>query len=200
MKIYILVFTALFLASCTSESENKDDETGPSAEEIKAEERKKKQKEGYEIVQTSFKTLSGQLKKSMKEGGVENALKYCNIEAYPLTDSLSEAYNVQIKRTALNWRNPNNAPTPDETTLMEHYKTLVDQKIEVSDTIVHQNGKYTYYNPILLMENCRKCHGKPGVQIAENDFKIINELYPKDQAINFSTGDLRGMWVVEWNK
>lgn len=191
--VAILVFV-----QCGENKEKKTTESSKKEDQAKVE--KEKIKEGQKIVQASFKALSTQLKKALQDSGVAHALQYCNTAAYPLTDSLSEAYDVDIKRTAINYRNPDNAPSVEEKEMMQYFAQLLSDKQEPGDSLVHKNGTYTYYNPIVMMGQCQKCHGKPGVQIAENDFNLINELYPEDRAINFKTGDLRGMWVVRWEK
>lgn len=42
--------------------------------------------QGNALVKISFETISGELKRAMQNGGIEHALKYCNENAYPLTD------------------------------------------------------------------------------------------------------------------
>ena len=197
MKKLAAVVLISLLTSCGSEEIENNNST--EKENKQSELLNVKRKEGQKIVQESFHALSTQLKTALKDSGVSYALQFCNTAAYPITDSLSEAHSVSIKRTALNYRNPNNAPTPTEESLLAHFQSLIQDKKEPGDTLlVGEDGSYSYYTPIIMMKNCLKCHGQPGVQIAENDFETINRLYPEDRAINFKTGDLRGMWVVRW--
>ena len=70
--------------------------------------------QGQDISSSAFLALSGALRKAIKAGGLKNALSYCNVNALALTDSLSDVYDVEIKRTSLKHRNPKNRPTADE--------------------------------------------------------------------------------------
>jgi hypothetical protein len=40
------------------------------------------------------------------------------------------------------------------------------------------------------------CHGKPGVEVIDPVYNLILEKYPNDKAINFNTGDVRGIWSI----
>ncbi|MBH1960062.1 MAG: hypothetical protein I8H68_08115 [Flavobacteriia bacterium] len=54
--------------------------------------------------------LGSQLKQKIAEGGPENALEFCNINAIPLTDSISKKYKVTIKGFRINTGIPTMLP------------------------------------------------------------------------------------------
>ena len=56
------------------------------------------------------------------------------------------------------------------------------------------------FAPIHVMPLCQKCHGKTGDTLLENDYKFIQKLYHEDKAIGYKSGDLRGMWSIEFSK
>ena len=57
----------------------------------------------------------------MAEGGVENAINYCNANASNLMDSLNKYYNVTIRRTSDKIRNGENSPTKEEQKVLANY-------------------------------------------------------------------------------
>lgn len=144
----------------------------------------------------TFTTLSSNLQKAMKAGGVPNAVKYCNIAASPLVDSLEQLYQVSIKRTSLKVRNPNNQPTEQERQQLQSYQEQFGAGKELKPVIHKIANQTAFYAPIHVMPLCQKCHGKVGEQLMEKDYELIRELYPSDRAINYKSGDLRGMWRI----
>jgi hypothetical protein len=63
-----------------------------------------------------------------------------------------------------------------------------------------ENGNLIYYKPIRIgMPTCLKCHGNEQ-ELDQAAFQKIKTLYPEDKAINYSMGDLRGMWKISFQK
>ncbi|MBS4058623.1 MAG: DUF3365 domain-containing protein [Bacteroidales bacterium] len=154
---------------------------------------------GRTVLKASFLTLTGKLSSAMAEGGVQQAMKYCNLQAYPLTDSLSKTYHVSIKRLAAKTRNPANAMGPFEKEIFDTYDRLNAQKESIMDQVVLTKDNYLeYYAPIILTNQCLSCHGNPDSDIKAEDLALINSLYPADMATGFKPGDLRGMWRIRF--
>lgn len=153
-------------------------------------------KNGAEITQATFKVLSSNLQHAISNGGIENAINFCSTNAQLLTDSLTNYYNVSVKRTSHKLRNPVNSPTPNEKAIIDEYMG------GKSGPIVQQNedGSVSYYSPIYTKGLCITCHGEVGKTIAESDYKRILEIYPKDEAIGFSVDELRGIWSLTFNQ
>lgn len=157
---------------------------------------------GMEITDDAFKVLSGHLGRAMGEGGVPNALEYCNENAIPLTDSLSELHGVILSRTALRTRNDQNKPSDQEKGILKGYEKMAESDGMGKFTPeIRRDGveKVSFYRPIYALGKCMACHGTPGVELAQEHLEQIRTLYPSDQATNFKPGDLRGMWVVEFS-
>ncbi len=152
--------------------------------------------EGSKITATAFAALSSKLQSALQEGGVANAVSYCNVAALPLIDSLSKAHKVRIKRTSLKYRNPMDAPTETEIEVLNTFANQL-QNGEAPSPLVKS---YNFYAPIIIAPPCLKCHGKTGETLAESDYKHILKAYPEDKAIGYLPGDLRGMWVVSFEK
>lgn len=158
-------------------------------------------KKGDEIKSTSFKEMSGKLMEKMQEGGPALAIPFCNLEALPITNKLSEQFNVEIKRTSDKLRNVNNSPTKRELELINKYKSsLINNEVLNPVIELDSTGNPHYYAPIIVKANCLNCHGKFGETLSIKTDSIIKFLYPKDLAINYKENDLRGIWSVKFKK
>jgi hypothetical protein len=111
------------------------------------------------------------------------------------------ARGVDVRRTAMRLRNPENAPSAREVEILKSFAERIKAgedmaKIEHAE-IVGSGGDRThvYMKPIpMASEPCATCHGtdiKPEIR------ERISQLYPKDQATGFSAGELRGAFVVK---
>ncbi|PKP52702.1 MAG: hypothetical protein CVT92_07515 [Bacteroidetes bacterium HGW-Bacteroidetes-1] len=158
------------------------------------------QSQGRMIVQRSFQALSSKLMTAIQKGGVAHALKFCNIEAIPVTDSLSDFYKVEIKRVSLKNRNPLNKANEFDSVIIKKLEDMLAQGRTASDTlIVDQNNHIYYMAPIMTVPPCLQCHGVEKTEISDENMTLINSLYPDDKAIDYQLGDLRGLWKVQFN-
>lgn len=155
---------------------------------------------GAEIVQLTGSTLVGKLTKAIADTGIVGAIEYCNVNAYPIVDSVSKANGVVVRRTSVKYRNPNNKPSDFEKKLLGLYKHAKEKGEELKPQIgIDQKGMVTYYQPITVQSLCLNCHGTQDNGYARATFNKVNELYPDDKAFNYKLGDLRGMWVVKFS-
>ena len=193
MKNTIFLIFTLFvlLSSCKSKTTTNQDVTKNDNWE------KEYVEKGKEIASSSFIALSGALSKAVKNGGIESALSFCNVNAIPLTDSLSKAYNVEIKRTSLKYRNKQNKPTSKEKLVLQEYNRAKESEQVMKPMIIEENGNKVFHAPIIVQDACLKCHG----DIASiSVYDKILKLYPEDMATGYTRGDLRGMWSVTFKK
>jgi len=192
-RLFLFGLLLLFvLASCNeqgtaSDASNEEAQTLPDEFYLK---------EGKMIASTAFKTLSTSLKEKMMEGGVVEAVEYCNIAAYPLTDSLSREYDVSIRRVSDRLRNQGNRGSELENEWIGKYKAL-QAKGEPLMPFIHRDDEHVrFVAPIAVKPLCLSCHGQLEKHISTTDYQVITDLYPEDQAINYATGDLRGIWSI----
>ena len=130
---------------------------------------------------------------AIQKGGIDYAVEFCNIQAIPLTDSITEDLNVYIQRLSDKNRNPANAIKTQADSLA--WKKIKSKKADFIEQ--HNNGEVYYYKPILIaMPTCVKCHGGKS-DIAESTQNSIAQKYPGDKAVNYKMGDLRGMWKIK---
>jgi hypothetical protein len=154
---------------------------------------------GKKIAASTFASLSGALQKAMKEGGVPNAIEYCNLNALSIKDSLSKAENAVIRRTSLKVRNEADTPTKTELEILNQFHQSDSEGKEITPLIQQlESGNIAFYAPIRVNEFCLQCHGKIGETLTEENHQIIQSKYPNDKAIGYSVGDLRGMWSIEF--
>lgn len=153
--------------------------------------------EGKEIAARTFGVLSSTLQQAISTDGVPGAISLCNLKAYPLVDSLSEAFDVEIRRTSLKTRNPRNNPTMQETVVLDRYQETVQNGGELKPLVeTLGDGRHAFYAPITVNAFCLKCHGVIGETLDERHYALIRERYPNDKAIDYADGDLRGIWSI----
>ena len=136
--------------------------------------------------------LGSQLKQKIAEGGPENALEFCNINAIPLTDSISKKYTVTIKRVSDQYRNPDNAANPQEIAVITTYKAMLAAG-KMPEGLLKDGY---YYSPIVTNAMCLQCHGTPGKEMTEQTHKKIKSLYPDDKATGYDVDELRGIFSI----
>lgn len=194
--IYLLFIASLYLA-CNQGTKQEAASTTNNISEIK----------NHSAIIEKGEALSGEaqaklasaLMKAVQDSGVNYALQFCSLNALDLTKSTVEG--VEISRVSHKPRNPLNAANSEEMDIIGRYEKLVAQNVGPSPEVVEKTDHFLYYSPILIPANlCLNCHGKPGVEIAEENFISIQMLYPEDKAIDFALGDLRGMWKIKFDK
>lgn len=149
---------------------------------------------GNQIVALTFDSLRNSLITAIGEHGMEEAISFCNTNALQLTKTYADSFN--IKRTSLRYRNAENKPDSLEKIILTEMTTEIQSARIPGPRVVRKNQSIHYFKPIIMQEMCLNCHGKPGVQITPSTGSRIKMLYPDDQAINFRTGDLRGVWHI----
>jgi hypothetical protein len=191
-SLALLIFGTML--SCQESSTPQEQEATPDPNQLLLD-------KGQEITAATFTALGGQLQKALKEGGVQHAIDYCNVKALPITDSLSRLHDALIRRVSFKARNPVNLPSTREIEVMQTYQ----QAIQAGETPVPMlqelgSNRVAYYAPIIVQDLCLKCHGEVGTDIAEADYSVIKDFYPKDKAVGFHAGDLRGIWSIQLKK
>jgi len=152
---------------------------------------------GQQIAQRTFQTLSSNLAAALNEGGVPNAIEFCKIEAMPLTQSVSDTYGVEIRRATHKPRNPVNDADASEMEVIEAYRTAMSDSIPLAPSVTADGNWAVFHAPITIANDlCLKCHGGEGSDISEADLVTIRNAYPDDLATGFTSGELRGIWVV----
>jgi hypothetical protein len=159
---------------------------------------------GEEIAGALIKTLLGELQNSINQKGLKGSFSYCSERAIPLTDSLSKAYGVKIKRTSFKFRNPKNKPDKMEERALRFFETAINggKKPEYYIQTFRRGNQtiYRYYKPLFVAPLCLNCHGKDNMNIPAEVLQEITKRYPRDKARGYSEGEFRGVIRVEFKE
>jgi hypothetical protein len=147
--------------------------------------------------------LKSELTAAMQAGGPVQAIEVCNTKAPAIADEVSVQQDVRIARVSLRNRNPANAPNDWQRAVLESFESQKAAGAEPATLMWHefvdlgadpgQGREFRFMQAIPTQSLCLACHGET---LAPPVAAKIAELYPDDQAIGFSEGDLRGAFVV----
>jgi hypothetical protein len=155
--------------------------------------------EGKKISSASFNVLSTELKSAIEDGSVEAAIEYCHLNALSITDSLSNLYSANIKRTSERYRNPENKPSSRELSILQNYQSDKNMELIIEPFVEKvSEQEHNFYSPIVMSGLCLKCHGVIGETLSNKDYLTISKHYPNDKATGYQIGDLRGMWSINF--
>ena len=151
---------------------------------------------GNAIARLSFETLSGELQRAMQHGGIDSALLYCNLRAYPITDSLSLVHHAAIKRVSTKVRNPRNKADELATFMAKGFGIDVSEGKAITPKLVLKDDSVLFFKPIITQPLCLACHGTPGKEVAFSTDSTIQKLYPRDKAVGYKNNEVRGVWRI----
>ncbi|MEQ8414576.1 MAG: DUF3365 domain-containing protein [Imperialibacter sp.] len=163
----------------------------------------KAKERGLAITDAAQKVLLQTLIKKIESEGILGAVEYCNVNAFPLVDSLSKANLATIRRVSNKWRNPKDAPEADEIAIMEAYAYSVEQGQAPREEVFMEDNstQVIYTRPIMMGAGlCLQCHGTPGKELTQEVEDKIKSLYPDDKATGYELGEWRGIWKVVFEK
>ena len=157
---------------------------------------------GKAIVTQAFGVLSSNLLTALNQGGPTNAVSFCSAEAQSLTESLAAAGGVGLRRVSHRARNSKNQADEAEFAVLRQFDLAIrSQQKPVPMVATNTKGRLVFYAPIAITNAvCLNCHGQPTVEVQPATLALIRQRYPDDQATGFKMGDLRGLWVVEFQR
>jgi hypothetical protein len=174
---YILLFSLLTLALHANENNIHKDEA------IKA-------------INALGKVLKNDLQKYMQQdpSGLA-AVGFCTAKAQEITNDVNKKLppNVSVRRTSSKVRNTENKKdTLDKWVMISQYGS---QKANHKNLFIVEGDGFTRaYKPLFSDKVCLKCHGQ---NIADPLKQAIDAAYPRDKAIGYKEGELRGFIVSE---
>lgn len=139
------------------------------------------------------KLLMKNVGEQMQKGGPESALEFCNIEAMPLTKSMSDKRGLLISRVSDKMRNPKNVANSEELKLIEQYK----KQLMAGEILKPVRTETHYYEPLVTNSMCLQCHGEPGKNVQPKVAAKIAELYPNDLAMGYKENEVRGLISIK---
>ena len=149
---------------------------------------------------TSRTTPTWLLDSSKVKKGPDGAVKFCNISALPLTDSISLAHGAKIRRVTDKPRNPLNKANEKELVFIADFKEMLASGNSVEPILDATEGQVGFYYPITTNAMCLQCHGVPEEQIATSTLAVLHKLYPKDMAQDYQENEVRGLWAINFKE
>ncbi|WP_218598059.1 DUF3365 domain-containing protein [Polaribacter sp. NJDZ03] len=156
--------------------------------------------QGLKYALSTKTVLGGNLMSKMQKEGTLAALKFCNVNAFPLTDSMSVVHKATIKRVSDKPRNLKNKATAIENGYITVFKEEAKLNKASVPIVVEAAENVKVYYPIKTNGMCLQCHGQPTLDIKSTTLAQIEKLYPKDLAIGYSENQVRGIWSITFNK
>lgn len=146
---------------------------------------------GAELLIPFKQELQQALKSGLAEGPAE-AIRVCRVKAPGIADALSTG-SVRMGRSSHRLRNPDNTAPGWVGPIIQAY--LDDPSSRAPQAIELADNRWGYVEPIIVQPLCLTCHGS---ELAPEIAARISELYPEDRATGFETGDLRGVFWLEF--
>ena len=157
-------------------------------------------KRGRFIADTTQYTILSALQQHLNQSdSIKSAFIFCKAAAYPLTDSLSKSLSTIIRRVSLKTRNKENEPTTLESTILDSYGYNLEKNLPLEDNVQRMDDQYLLYTKPIVIGSpvCLRCHGKVGEDLSQEDYALIKELYPEDEATGYQLGNFRGMFSIK---
>ncbi|MBT8186989.1 MAG: DUF3365 domain-containing protein [Croceitalea sp.] len=151
---------------------------------------------GMKYAMETKKVLGANLMGKIQQEGVLQAVKFCNEQAYPLTDSMAQKLNAKIKRVSDKPRNVANVANEEELAHIAHFKEVVAADDKVEPIMVQKGEEVHFYYPIVTNSMCLNCHGNKQSNIEPKVLTTLAELYPKDRATGYDINEVRGIWSI----
>ena len=134
--------------------------------------------------------LRGALTRAMSDGAPATAISVCKVEAPRIAARLSRESGATVRRTSLNYRNPNNAPDAWEASVLDKFTAGGQEHAELTES-----GEYRFMQAIPVQSLCLACHGKT---LAPDVVEQLDAAYPDDLARGYQIDDVRGAFSVAW--
>jgi predicted amidohydrolase len=156
--------------------------------------------EAREISQEFMAALKEELMTAIAADGPVHAIAVCGEKAPGIARQLADRHGWSVRRTSLKPRNPENAPDAWERaglTRIDARRTAGESPETLeSAAIVATNGQreFRYLKAIPTAPLCLTCHGE---QIPAPVQAALQERYPRDTAVGFRVGDLRGAFSLQ---
>jgi len=152
--------------------------------------------EAITVVKQFGGTLKPQLKKALTQGGVKEAIEVCSVKAPEIAKNLTLTTPWHVKRVSLKARNNNNAiPDAWEKSVLEEFDQR-QQQGESAKTMAKAevvNGEFRFMKAQGTASLCLTCHGS---KLSADTKAALNKYYPKDQAVGYSLGQVRGAFSL----
>ncbi len=159
--------------------------------------------EARALVGQLARELGGALKKEMAASGPEGAIGVCRQMAPEIAGNLSRQSGAKVARVSLRTRNPMlGQPDVFEQSVLADFdrRAAAGEKpeaLEHVEVVSEPAGRYLrYMKAIPVQPLCLTCHGTPETIPDSVRQKLASE-YPKDHAVGYTPGQIRGAFTVK---
>ncbi|MCK5110536.1 MAG: DUF3365 domain-containing protein [Arcobacteraceae bacterium] len=151
------------------------------------------------VAHNFHKLMKSNAQQKFKEGGTLLAAQFCTDNAVKLTKEFNNKLEkgISLKRISLKNRNSNSYPKEDEINILKALDLLEKSSVYLPKIIqmVDKDIFKVYFPATMSGKSCKKCHGlKKDIDLKV--LKLFKDKYPKDKAMNFKSGQVRGAVVV----
>jgi len=143
--------------------------------------------------------LKHTLKREMNKGSASNAVAACHSGTDEINKQLTAQSGWKIARTALKYRNPENAPDEwEKKVLLKFEKSKLNgatvKQLQHSEIIKQgDHSVFRFMQAIPMSGKCLSCHGD---KLSTSVKAKLKQLYPQDNATGFKVGDIRGAFSI----
>ncbi len=154
-----------------------------------------------ETLANNFQTeLQAALKSALASGGPAAAIEVCAQTAPAIARRLSTESGAEVRRTALQPRNPDAKPDAFERETMTAWRAAPldpagEPMVRSAALSTDKGPAFRWMRAIPTQKMCLQCHGEA---IAPDVAAAISARYPDDKAMGFREGQLRGALSIHW--
>ena len=141
--------------------------------------------------------LLSELRAALAAGGPARAFKACHLDVKGIAFRVTRREGLSAGRTSARLRNPANAPRPWAAAIVASH--VGKRPRDLDGFVVDLGDHIGLIRPIVEQPICRPCHGS----VAKMDPEVRALLpvdYPRDRAVDFDDGDVRGWYWIELPK
>jgi len=137
--------------------------------------------------------VRSELTRELTERGPGGAIQVCHMSATTLVHRIGREEGVAAGRTSARLRTPSNAPKAWAAPIVARYAD--SRAADLDGFVVDLGARVGVMRPIAHRAVCSPCHGVEK-QLTPRVRAELKDRYPKDHAVGFKDGDLRGwLWV-----
>jgi hypothetical protein len=138
-----------------------------------------------------------ELTDALSRGGPGSAMSFCHLDATFIAQRVGRQEGIAAGRTSDRLRNPTNAPRPWAAALVQANAGKSAKSVE--GFAVDLGEKVGVLRPIAERPMCAGCHG-PLDTLSPAVRDVLLDRYPRDRAVGFKEGEIRGWYWVELPK
>jgi len=146
------------------------------------------------IIVAQHSALVRQLTRALAEGGASLAIKSCHLDATASANWIGRQRGWAVGRTSDRLRNPMNKPPAWAAPVVQREAGRPATAVE--GFVADLADRIGVLRPIAMQPLCSACHGAPD-KISDAVRAELADRYPRDRAVGFRTGEIRGWYWAE---